>query len=297
MAVPDRFRNVFRRWILGPATAVLGFVGYAVFRALPLDWASWIGGRLLRGIGPRLGRSEVARRNLRHAFPEKTADEIEAIVAAMWDNLGRSAAEYPHLATIIRTRTVIEGAETIVLLRDDGKPGIFFAGHLGNWELATYSAMVNGLPLSLVYRAPNNPLIEGLYALGRRPGSGGLIPKGSEGARRLMKLMKRGGHIGMLVDQKMNDGIPLPFFGRTAMTAPALAHLAYRFDCPVVGARVVRLGGAHFRVTIEPPLELPRTDNLAANVAETLCRVNALLEGWIREHPEQWLWVHRRWPD
>ena len=290
-------KRTLHRFVLEPATALAGLLAYAFFRALPLDWASWLGGRVLRTLGPRLGRTELARNNLRRAFPEKSPAEIEATLIGMWDNLGRNAAEYPHLATIIRERTVIEGAERIVQLRDDGRPGIFFAGHLGNWELATYAAMVNGLAISLVYRAPNNPLIEGLYAKGRSPGSGELIPKGSEGARRMMKLLKAGGHIGMLVDQKMNDGIPAPFFGRAAMTAPALAQLAYRFKCPAVGARVMRLQGAHFRITIEPPLELPESGDHKADVADALRRVNALLEEWIRERPEQWLWVHRRWPD
>lgn len=296
MVKGDWDKKTPRERVTESLTALAGFVAFTVFRILPVDWASWIGGQLLRRIGPRLGRSEVARRNLRQAFPDKSPDEIEAIVIGMWDNFGRTAAEYPHLTTIIRERTLIEGAETIIRLRDDGQPGIFFAAHLGNWELATYSAMVNDLPLSLVYRAPNNPLIEGLYARGRAPGSGELIPKGSTGARRMMKILKDGGHVGMLVDQKMNDGIPVPFFGRDAMTAPALAQLAYRFKCPVVGARVVRLHGAHFHVTIEPPFDLPFTGDNNTDVAEALRRVNVLLEGWIREHPEQWLWLHRRWP-
>ena len=104
-------------------------------------------------------------------------------------------------------------------------------------------------------------------------------------------------HLTLLVDQKLNDGIPVPFFGRTAMTAPALALLALHFDCAVLPARVERAVGAHFRLTIEPPLPLPRSGQRAADVAALMAAVNRTLETWIRERPEQWFWVHSRWPD
>ena len=101
----------------------------------------------------------------------------------------------------------------------------------------------------------------------------------------------------MLADQKMNDGIPVPFFGRPAMTAPALAALALRFDCDVLPARAERLAGAHFRLTVFPPLPLPRTGDSHADAAALMAQVNAILETWIRDRPEQWFWVHQRWPD
>jgi KDO2-lipid IV(A) lauroyltransferase len=101
----------------------------------------------------------------------------------------------------------------------------------------------------------------------------------------------------MLIDQKMNDGIAVPFFGRPVMTAPALALLALRFDCMVVPVRIVRLKGARFRMIAEPPLELPKSGNAKADQLALMTKVNEIVEGWIREKPEQWLWLHRRWPD
>jgi KDO2-lipid IV(A) lauroyltransferase len=101
----------------------------------------------------------------------------------------------------------------------------------------------------------------------------------------------------MLADQKMNDGIPVPFFGRPAMTASALAVLALRFDCDVLPARVERLGGAHFRLTVFPPLPLPRSGDHHADVAALMAQVNQTLEEWIRDRPGEWFWLHRRWPD
>jgi KDO2-lipid IV(A) lauroyltransferase len=124
-----------------------------------------------------------------------------------------------------------------------------------------------------------------------------LIPKGPAGARLLLRSLKGGKHLGMVVDQKMNDGIAIPFFGRDAMTAPALAELALRFDCPVVPVRVERLEGARFRITIDPPLDLDVTGERRADITAAMVKVNALIESWVREHPEQWLWLHNRWPD
>jgi Kdo2-lipid IVA lauroyltransferase/acyltransferase len=110
-------------------------------------------------------------------------------------------------------------------------------------------------------------------------------------------VLRQGDHLTMLADQKLNDGVPVPFFGRDAMTAPALALLARRFDCDLLPARVERLKGARFRLTVFPPLGLPRSGNAHADVAALLGEVNRTLEGWIRDRPEQWFWLHRRWPD
>lgn len=274
---------------------------YGLVRLLPVDVASGLGGWLARTVGPRLGVSNRARHNLRRAFPDKGPAEIEAIVKGMWDNLGRTAFEYAHLDKFrffdpADGRIEVVGTEYIDLVRDDGRPGIFFSGHLANWELMGLCATARGLPIHLVYRAPNNPFMDWLFRM-RRSGGAELIPKGPGGARRAIALLKRGDHLGMLVDQKMNDGIPVPFFGRNAMTAPALAQFVLRLDCPAVPARVERLDGARFRITVYPPLDLVHTADRHADMATLMGRVNDLLEGWIRERPDQWFWLHRRWPD
>ena len=158
------------------------------------------------------------------------------------------------------------------------------------------AAVQYGISVAQVYRAGNNPLLDRMIA--RYRGDGGeLIPKGRVAARRAIAALRRGTHLTLLADQKMNDGIAVPFFGRPAMTAPALAVLALRFDCDVLPARVERLAGARFRLTVFPPLPLPRSGEPHADAAALMARVNAILEGWIRDRPEQWLWVHRRWPD
>ncbi len=289
------------RYLIHPIEAAAALLVYTVFRLLPLDGASALGGWLARTVGPWLPLSRRAVRNLSNAYPDKSPAEIDAIVRAMWDNLGRVAAEYPHLAEIDvydpNGRVETTGGEYVDEMREDGAAGIFFSGHIANWEIVSLGATQRGVPLDRVYREANNRLVEWLYRHGRAAVEGALIPKGAAGARLLLKSLRAGKHLGMLVDQKMNDGIPAPFFGREVMTAPALAELALRFDCPVVPARVVRLEGARFRLEIGPPMTLARTGDHHADVVAIMTQVNALIEKWVREAPEQWLWLHNRWPD
>lgn len=279
----------------------MAFLVFSFFRLLPFNAASAVGGWIARSIGPRLAVSRRAVRNLERAFPEKEPSEIAAIVSGMWENLGRLSGEYPHLSNVDVYApdgpVEIVGTEFVDQLRDDGKPGIFFSAHIANWEIVSLGATQRGLPLDRVYRAANNPLVEWLFRQGRSAVDGALIPKGPKGARQLLKSLKDGNHLGLLVDQKMNDGIPVPFFGRDAMTAPALAELALRFDCPVVPARVERLNGPRFRLVVEEPLKVKKTGNRQDDVLALMTTVNARIETWVRANPSQWLWLHNRWPE
>jgi Kdo2-lipid IVA lauroyltransferase/acyltransferase len=287
-----RFTDRLEAW--GAASLFSGF------KFLPLDSASAAGGALARRIGPFLGVSKHARRNLSRAFPKFSETEIEHVVAGMWDNLGRVAAEYPHLRNIRvfepGGRVETHGFEHVDRAVVAGRRIIAFSGHIANWEIGMLAGAQHGISVAQIYRALNNPLMDRMIARFRGD-RGELIPKGAIAARRAIAALRRGTHLGLLADQKMNDGIPVPFFGRLAMTAPALAILALRFDCDVLPLRVERLNGACFRVTVFPPLPLPRSGEPRADAAALMARVNAILEEWIRDRPEQWLWVHRRWPD
>ena len=281
--------------------AALVWAAFAAFGRLSIDRASRIGGLVGRTLGPRLPVSRRARENLRRAFPEMGGAEIERIVRGMWDNLGRVAAEYPHLGKIDcyaeGGRVEMVGTEILDRLCDAGTGCIFFGGHLANWEIAPLGAEQRGLAMNYIYRRANNPIVERIVRAARAPGGGARAAKGSRGTRQISEALREGGHLALLVDQKFNEGIAVPFFGRDAMTAPALATLSRLHGCRVVPVRVERLGGVRFRLTVYPPLEMPDGDAAKDDAFAILCRVNAIIEGWIRERPEQWLWLHRRWPN
>lgn len=291
---------MFKRYISYPLQGLGSHLFFILIKALPIQWASAMGGWLGRKIGPGLGISKRARRNLAIAFPEASTEDIEHLVYNMWDNLGRTVMEYPLLHRIRTTgenaHVEIVGGEYLDLLRDDDKPGIFFSAHIANWEIPAIAITARGLISHLVYRSPNNPYVEKLFQR-RHLKQGTLIPKGAKGARIAIKALNQGGHLGMLVDQKMNDGIAVPLFGHDAMTAPALAQFALKFDCPVVPVKVERLQGLKFRVTCYPPLEINPGENRQADILAITTEVNGMIESWIREKPAQWLWLHNRWPD
>ncbi len=274
---------------------------FGFFRLLPLDAASALGGWLGRVVGPRLGVTKRAAINLRRALPEFDEAAARRVMRDMWDNLGRVVAEYPHLAEF----RVYGDDGRIEFVGDDildpviaaGKSAIFISAHYGNWEIATMAATQRGLDVAEIYRAANNPWIDRLIASYRGSVGSELIPKGTVAARRSIAALREGRHLAMLVDQKMNDGIPVPFFGRDAMTAPAVAQLALRFDCAIMPARVERLKGARFRIVMSPPIEIIRTGDRQADTLAIMTAVNQEIESWLRQRPEMWLWLHRRWPD
>jgi len=294
-------RILIQKFINHPTQAIIAWGLHTFFSLLPLDMASALGGWIGRKFGPKLKVSNNARRELALVFPSLDADGIEHIIDGMWDNLGRTAGEHPHLAKFNpygkNSRVEVIGAEIIDQARKDGLPGIAFSGHLANWELGPLASTKRGLPLHLVYRRANNPFFDRLLQKARISTGAKYFPKGAEGAKDIVRSLNKGEHIAMLVDQKMNDGIPVPFMGRDAMTAPALAQLALRYNCPVVPVQVERLKGANFRVTIHPPLILPNTGDRKANILSIMTEVNNHLGNWIKKQPEQWLWVHNRWPD
>ncbi len=293
-------KQLLKRGLIHPLEAIAIYAAYGLCHLLPIEWASALGSFLFRTIGARMAVDGVARSNLQQAFPEKTVAEIDLIVRGMWDNLGRGAGEYAHLSRIDSTeaggRVELVGREVLEMLRDDGQPGILVAGHLGNWECATLVAAQFGLPVASIYRGAANPWLDRLFHRVRSDLVDEVLFKGREGAHRALSILRQGGHLGVMVDQKLNTGIAVPFFGRPAMTAPMPAQLALRLKCPLVPIRFERLPGVRYRVTFCEPLELPDSGDKDANALALMTEINQILESWIRERPEQWFWVHRRWP-
>jgi len=260
---------------------------------------------MLRHIGPFLPAHRTGRDNLRAAFPDRENAWIEATLCDAWENLGRVAGEYVHLTRLWdhdpqnpnagRIRTDEAGDALFRALRDDGKPALIFAAHLANWELPALAAPAHGLASAVVYRMPNNRAVAEQIEQIRKGLMGRLIRSRPEAAFEMAAALNQGLHLGMLVDQHFSRGVEVTFFGRPCMANPTIARLARQFDCPVVGARAIRLPGNHFRIAGTGPLDLPRDADGRINVQAATQMITTIVEGWIREHPGQWLWFHRRW--
>jgi Kdo2-lipid IVA lauroyltransferase/acyltransferase len=286
-------------------TIMVGFVRgvFALSRALGPERSGAVGAALARWIGPLLRAHRTALANIRAAYPGMPDARVRALARAAWDNLGRTGGEYPHLGTLFDFdpdraapgRTEVDGIEHFLSLRDDGKPGLVFSAHLANWELPAICAARFGLDTTAVFRAPNDPAIARvLHEI--RSGTMGNLEAARQGAAFAMQgALEKGGHLGMLIDQHFTRGVIVTFMGRPALVNPVLGKFARRFDCPVHGVRVIRLPGHRFRLQLTPPLDLPRDPDGQVNVQGAMQAMTLVVEGWVREHPEQWLWMHRRW--
>ena len=259
--------------------------------------------RLLMQVGPRLGkRHDKLVRNLSTAFPKLTADAVEALARESWGHIGQVIAEYPHLPRICgpdaEERIEIRSEIDLEPIRSGRKPAIFVAAHLANWEMAGAMASRAGLPLTCVYSPQQNETIERLLQRQRQALGCSFVDK-EAGAGGLVGELRRGRSLGILVDQRYDESDSVPFFGLDAPAPLGPATLAARLRVPFVPVRVERLDhGCRFRITALAAIEPDRGVGDAREVARDMTtRLYALFEAWIRERPEQWLCLKRRWPD
>jgi KDO2-lipid IV(A) lauroyltransferase len=287
--------------LLAPLTVVL----LRALRLLDPDRTARFTGRAMQRIGPLLKEHRIGRDNLTAAFPEKSATEIEAILAKVWENLGMFAGEFAHLDRMWNFNEANPAAgridldpvsiERFLKLRDDGKGALIFAAHLGNWELPALVGPAYGLDSAVVFRPPNLNAVADAVERIRAVNMGTIVPTERDAPLRLARMLERGTHAGMLIDQYYVKGVDVVFFGRKTKCNPLLARLAARVECPIRGVRVIRLPNHRFRLDLSEEVQPARAADGNIDVQGTMQAVTNVVEGWIREYPEQWLWLHRRW--
>ncbi len=290
-------------------SAVVGGLTIAMLRAARAfdpDKTATFFGHALRFIGRRLREDRIGRENLKAAFPEKSPEEIEKILAGVWDNLGRIGAEFAHLDHIwdydpehperdSRVEFSPRTKELFDQIRDDGKPALIFACHLGNWELPALAAVAHGLDAAILFRRPNSEAADRAIERTRAISMGTLIPAGRDAPLRLAQALQDGKHVAMLVDQYLTNGTEVTFFGRKTTANPMLARLRRQVDCPIHGTRIIRLPNNRFRAELSEEVKPVFDASGQIDIQGTTQAVTNVVEGWIREYPEQWLWLHRRW--
>jgi Kdo2-lipid IVA lauroyltransferase/acyltransferase len=291
------------------AEAVVGALTIGMLRTTryfdPDKTASFFG-RATQFIGRRLREDRIGRENLKAAFPEKSPEEIERILSGVWDNLGRIGAEFAHLDHIwdydaehpekpSRVEFSQRTKELFDRLRDDGKPALFFACHLGNWELPALAAVAHGLDAAILFRRPNIESADRAIEKIRAVKMGTLIPAGRDAPLRLAQALQNGQHVAMLVDQYLTNGVEVTFFGRKTTANPMLARLRRQVDCPIHGTRIIRLPNNRFRAELSEEVKPVFDASGQIDVQGTMQAITNVIEDWVREYPEQWLWLHRRW--
>ena len=274
-----------------------------VVRLLPPDTGLALADRVGRLLGPLTPRHRLAKNNLRQAFPDRDADWIETTARENWGQMGRIAAEFVFLEGLFDFdpehpgdgRVEVEGIETFIELRDRKGPFIFFTGHLGCFELLPIGAAAFGLEFTALFRQPNNRYIAKEVQSARKTSGGHLIPSKAGAVWSLAGILKGGSSVGVLVDQKFRKGVRTTFFGRPCRTNPLLPKLARQYGAEIYPARCVRLPNARYRLELMPRIEPPRDETGAIDIEGTCQMLNDVVEGWVREHPAQWMWFHDRW--
>jgi KDO2-lipid IV(A) lauroyltransferase len=275
-----------------------GFGAYmAHFSKLSIEKAANQGSKILRTVGPLSSAHTTALRNLRLAFPNETEAWRRSVADGMWDCIGRTFGEFPHLPEVSayadNSRLVVHQAERLDTIRESGKGAVFISGHFANWELMPIAIAQRPCPCQMTYRPANNPLIDARI-LTIRQGYGAALQsaKGKEGGMGLMRALARGASVALMNDQKYNEGVSAPLFGHECMTADGPTRLAMRFGAPLQPMSVKRVGEARFEAVVHPPIPIGEGPDAVVN---TVRRINEFMETHIRAAPEQWFWVHRRW--
>ncbi len=286
-------------WIVGGIVLAL----FALMRRLGPERAPALCAAVARTLGPWLPVHRTGQANIRAAFPGKDASWHEATLREAWDNLGRVAGEYVHLNALWdfdpsnprQGRIQTDDYSLFIDLMTDGKPALCFSAHLANWELCALAPPAYGMDSAVVYRMPNNKIVARAILRIRAASMGQLIRTRTQAPIEMSGALHAGKHVGMLTDQHFSRGVDITFFGRRCKANPAIARLARHFDCPVVGVHAVRRPDGGFTIEGVGPLTLPRDAKGQIDVAAATQMINTIVEGWIRQHPGQWLWFHRRW--
>jgi Kdo2-lipid IVA lauroyltransferase/acyltransferase len=265
------------------------------------DAAAWT----MRRLGPRLRGHHRALEQLAIAFPEKSSQEREQIAIGMWDNLARTVAEYaqldllwrhdpahPEKSRVIRTK---ESTQAWADIKAAKRRTMHFSLHIANWELCAVAGPQHGLTSLIPYRRlKNRPLTDELVRMRVAAGTTPLTA-GPSMISELRKKFGEGDALGMLIDQHYVQGVLVTFFGRPTLLNPLFARLVRLYDCPVYGSRIIRRPDGRFDYEIVGPVEPARDDRGRVDVHATTQLYASLMERWIREHPEQWFWLHPTW--
>lgn len=271
---------------------------FCLLRCVSVDTsARWIA-FLARHIGPYLSVTRIADKNIQKAFPHVSEKQRKQIIIGMWDNLGRVAGEFPHIKTFMQQpcRFETEGIEAVEGALRKGQPVIFFSGHYGNWEVSYLPLSQKNYPINLLGIDHGAPLINFLLDSNRINQNVRMIIKGRTGTRNLIKAIQNGEVIGALVDQYAGDGQMLPLFDMPAKTPLGLAKLAVRYKTLFVPVQVIRKGRtSRFKVIFHPAIDIPEASDQTRAAMIMMQQAHHYFEEWVRNHPEQWLWLHNRW--
>ena len=273
-----------------------------ILRRLGLSLSAKLAGLILLAFGRFVREHKLADTNMAAALPGMTAQQRKVTLRNMWLNIGHVLAEMVHMKRItsqVDRRLRVHGREHLDTLKWSGKPFVLVSAHTGNWEINMVLLEQMGFEAGAIYRASNNPIMDKWIIKQRAGYMAHQIAKGADGSKQMIRLLKNGVTLGALIDQRLNTGDPITFFGRRTRAPSAAIKLAHRFDLMVLPMRVSRISGmpdtAYFDVHVEAPFRVKQSDDRQSDTDRAMAHIYARFEAWIGDRPAEWFWVHDRW--
>ncbi len=298
--IPQRNYGFIKTWIIHPIEAFLGYSFMLVIKLIPVKFASSIGSCLGMIAGKILyKRNKLAYKNVNIAFPKMKKEEQQKIVKGMWKNFGRMVFEIPHLRFFYRNEKYLQVENEKYLTNLPNHRFVAVFAHFNSLGMISLPFTKKGFPVGVIYRFPNNPVTLDLLQKGFGKGVSGkgidveFLPKSKMGIKKSLDFLKRGLPVAIAPDQYFTQGKPLTFFGKKAMTSTVAVKLANHFDCPILPVQIVRVKGIKHKIVLHKPMYFKGSSEKEIN--EGMQKVNDLIESWVRENPDQWLWIHHRW--
>ena len=270
--------------------AIIIYFFYYIFKILKIESSSKIAGNLVVVLSKFFKENAVAKKNLKMCLPNATLDCRKKIINNTWEHFGSIIGELPHWNSMNNH----EFFSRVTIINKQYLPqskAIIVSGHIGNWELIGRIAKEYGIKLNLVYRPSNNPYMNKLINKLRNENNINLIPKGVPGVKMMLKALNNNEVIGIMIDQKVSDGINVKFFNQNAMTTALPANIALKYNIPIIATYIVKVGEVKYTATFCEPLKISTSDTKYT----IMSKINKILEHWIKQYPEQWFWFHNRW--
>ena len=274
---------------------------FCTFKIVGFKNASNFGGILGQFVGPFFRSKNIIKENIKIGLPNIDKEKTEKIISKMWSNIGRTFAEYMFLKKLRDDKNnfnhiKIDGLQYLKQIKESNEPVIFYSAHLGNFELMAMELDKFNIKTAAIYRPLNNfflnPFMEYLRIKYICPIQ---IPKGRIGVREIINKIKNGYSIALMVDQRVGEGLRVPFFNKPAHTTTIPAQLALRYNCKLVPISLKRKEGVNFEMTIYEPYKIDKTNDTEIDTKNITIKINKIIEKMIEQNPEQWLWSHNRW--
>ena len=271
-------------------------IAFTLFKICGLRMSSAIGGKIFEKIGPLFRSKKIIHKNIKRALPDINNENLETLTRLMWNNYGRTFAEYIFLKDFrigkFSSNIEIEGKEILEKIKKNNQQVVFVSGHLSNFELMAMFIEKNGINLLAIYRPLNNLFLNPfMEKIRRKYICKHQIKKGIGGTKNLIKYKKQNFSTALMIDQRVSEGILSPFFKQEAFTTTIPAQLVKKFNIPVVPVYIERIKDITFKITIKNPIFFSKEKSVE-NITNEL---NLELEKLILKKPEQWIWSHNRW--